>query len=407
MVQTIVLYNTPTDNNMPALLYQGELAGGVGPNYTRLWIGDGTENRLLLSDNPADTPLFGGGGNYLPLTGGDLTGPLTISVPAANPALTVAGRGVVYSQLSSTNSFSFFANGAVIIPFVNGVAGSGFLNVGGGNMTGALALSGDPINPMQAATKQYVDTMLPLAGGTMSGPIVLAGDATTALQAVPLQQLDAAIAAIPPAGASVVVEDTPPASPEPGDLWWSTVNVKLYMWDGGQWVVVSNVPEGGGGGGPPFMGVADGSDAASGMVGEYLFVNFSGSATPGQFPQTLTLTPGDWDVGGNLLFHANFSSSTAPFWGGVQLQLSPSPVPSNWGSAGNVSAVLMPSATTDSGSTWTGVTARIGVAGVRISTAVQVVIAIWLSTYIMNSTSALPPTSGTVVSGTVWARRAR
>lgn len=50
-------------------------------------------------------------------------------------------------------------------------------------------------------------------------------------------------------GASVTVSDTPPASPELGDLWWSSVQarLKVYYDDGssGQWV--DTLPVGGGG----------------------------------------------------------------------------------------------------------------------------------------------------------------
>ena len=38
-------------------------------------------------------------------------------------------------------------------------AGSGFLPLSGGTLTGTLSLPSDPVNPLQAATKQYVDTI--------------------------------------------------------------------------------------------------------------------------------------------------------------------------------------------------------------------------------------------------------
>jgi hypothetical protein len=54
----------------------------------------------------------------------------------------------------------------------------------GDTMTGTLVLSNDPVNPMDAATKQYVDTSLadylPLAGGGMLGPIDFTGYAGAA-----------------------------------------------------------------------------------------------------------------------------------------------------------------------------------------------------------------------------------
>jgi len=50
-----------------------------------------------------------------------------------------------------------------------------FLTASGGTLTGPLYLNGDPTQPLQAATKHYVDTQvataLPLSGGTLTGPI--------------------------------------------------------------------------------------------------------------------------------------------------------------------------------------------------------------------------------------------
>lgn len=69
---------------------------------------------------------------------------------------------------------------------------SGKLDKSGGTMTGALVLDADPATALEAATKQYVDTMLPLAGGTMTGAIVLAADPAAALQPATKQYVDAA-----------------------------------------------------------------------------------------------------------------------------------------------------------------------------------------------------------------------
>ena len=76
------------------------------------------------------------------------------------------------------------------------------LPISGGTLTGPLTLSGAPTTPLMAATKAYVDTettraeaaetgKLPLAGGTMTGAIVLPGNPSAALQAAPRQYVDA------------------------------------------------------------------------------------------------------------------------------------------------------------------------------------------------------------------------
>jgi hypothetical protein len=55
-----------------------------------------------------------------------------------------------------------------------------YLPIAGGTMTGPLVLDADPVNPLDASTKEYVDnqltgggTFLPTSGGTMTGPLTL------------------------------------------------------------------------------------------------------------------------------------------------------------------------------------------------------------------------------------------
>jgi len=74
-----------------------------------------------------------------------------------------------------------------------------FLPLTGGTMQGYIALHSDPVSGMQAATKQYVDTKvasvgagvyLPLTGGTLTGGLFLPADPTGALQASTKQYVD-------------------------------------------------------------------------------------------------------------------------------------------------------------------------------------------------------------------------
>ena len=71
---------------------------------------------------------------------------------------------------------------------------SGKVNKAGDTMTGPLVLSGDPTQPMEAATKQYADKMLPLAGGTMTGALTLPADPTSDMQAATKKYVDDTVA---------------------------------------------------------------------------------------------------------------------------------------------------------------------------------------------------------------------
>jgi hypothetical protein len=60
-------------------------------------------------------------------------------------------------------------------------------------------------------------------------------------------------------------------------------------------------------------GVTDGSDAAAGMVGEYLSASVGSGALTSATPldrATLTLTAGDWDVAGSAVITASLATMT-------------------------------------------------------------------------------------------------
>lgn len=82
------------------------------------------------------------------------------------------------------------------------------LATSGGSMTGALTLATDPVVPLQAATKEYVDgqvaTSLPKSGGTLSGALVLSSDPNTTLQAATKNYVDTQLAtALPKSGGTL------------------------------------------------------------------------------------------------------------------------------------------------------------------------------------------------------------
>ena len=80
-----------------------------------------------------------------------------------------------------------------------------FVSKLGDTMVGFLTLHADPVDPLHAATKQYVDdtvsggggvSFLPTTGGTMSGFLTLNSDPTDNLHAAPKQYVDHRIANI-------------------------------------------------------------------------------------------------------------------------------------------------------------------------------------------------------------------
>lgn len=101
---------------------------------------------------------------YLPMTGGTLTGQLTLNQDPIGP------KDAATKQYTDTK-----------------------LSTLGGTMIGPLFMSEDPVYPNETATKQYTDTKLSLAGGTLTGPLVLSSDPSLALGAATKQYVDKAV----------------------------------------------------------------------------------------------------------------------------------------------------------------------------------------------------------------------
>ena len=134
-------------------------------------------------------------------------------------------------------------------------------------------------------------------------------------------------------------------------------------------------------------GVADGSDAAAGQIGEYLSAPASGTGlSSGNVAAiaSLPLTAGDWAIEGNVLFAAAGTTHPAEIVAGV-----------------STSATVFGSAYVQLGTAFNvGAVMRIGTGGaVRISTASPVTMYL-----LARSTFSV---SGVTASGLIWARRTR
>jgi hypothetical protein len=93
-------------------------------------------------------------------------------VPAAPTASIAAVRAELQPSTVAVQSVSqAYVQGAV------SAVSSNFLPLGGGTLTGPLTLSGDPTGANQSATKHYADQLsaqnLPLSGGSLNGPLTV------------------------------------------------------------------------------------------------------------------------------------------------------------------------------------------------------------------------------------------
>jgi len=97
-------------------------------------------------------------------------------VPANSPANLAAvratpGAGVAEQPVSMQYVNAQFATKAYVDQSVSNVGAGNFLPMAGGTMTGPITLPGSPAAPMQATTKQYVDTGLASKSDLIAGQV--------------------------------------------------------------------------------------------------------------------------------------------------------------------------------------------------------------------------------------------
>lgn len=136
-------WNWPTVNQ---LLYSNEIGELVStpPVPSAVPVATVIDKQTILVGSPHVTITGGGGGGTVSPATTTALGTVRISVPAVNPAIPIA---------AGTNDPRI----------VNA------LNRTGDTMTGALVLNGAPVNPLEAATKQYVDDAV--SGGSLVYPL--------------------------------------------------------------------------------------------------------------------------------------------------------------------------------------------------------------------------------------------
>jgi hypothetical protein len=165
-----------------ANFFESELVAGLTASSTTMMIspsdaamlpiitaGSGSQAMIAIWDGQLPPELVA-------VTTNDHSGTMTITraqestVPQAWASGTQVRSSITAGVLNAALA-AYFDIGTVL--------SAHFLSLAGGTLTGPLTLSGPPTAPLNATTKQYVDSVqgtgLPLTGGTMQGNINMAG----------------------------------------------------------------------------------------------------------------------------------------------------------------------------------------------------------------------------------------
>jgi hypothetical protein len=202
-------------DNPPTGIDDNSLWWNTSDGCLYIYFNDGNSKQWVISSPVADLS------QYLALSGGTLTGPL---IQAADP---VAPLGTATKQYVDSHGGGGGLADAPSDGFDYGrknAAWDKVLSLGGGTMTGAIVLAADPAAPLQPATKQYTDAHAGIPDAPSDG--TLYGRKNAAWVAA--------------SGASIVISDTAPPTPSPGQLWWRSTDGVMFIYyndgDSSQWV---------------------------------------------------------------------------------------------------------------------------------------------------------------------------
>lgn len=182
MANELVVFRKGLSSALPSEIVPGTLLAEINTGNT--FLDTEENNRVQLTDT-----------RKLSLSGGTMTGILNmggnyiqnLKDPQADDE--AATKGYVDGQVEGLQST---VNSSL----------NNYLPLSGGTLTGALTLNGNPSQDNQAANKAYVDSQisglssvyLPLSGGTLTGPLVLSGNPAQNNQAANKQYVDDTIA---------------------------------------------------------------------------------------------------------------------------------------------------------------------------------------------------------------------
>lgn len=202
-------------------------SNGVPPAYQttgQLWFDISTAT-LRLCTNSTGSGTWEG---LLKTTGGTMSGDLVMS-----DGNTVTGLPLP-TQPTDATPLAFVQNHMSL-----------YLPITGGNLTGVLTLSADPTAQLGAATKQYVDsglntksniihnhdaTYMTRSGDTMSGPLTLNANPSSDLHAATKQYVDntMSVSRVLVTSVGQTVFSTPPYVVGSNKLWVFVQGVKAY-----------------------------------------------------------------------------------------------------------------------------------------------------------------------------------
>ena len=180
---------TESGEPCPAILVASGTFPSMGFGSTPLIVGTPTYAKHAATKQYVDSKIASaGGGDFMASGAVPMTGDLNMDnhkiIAVSDPTEATDGANKHYVDSAVTS----------------GIAGAQFLPLTGGTLTGALTLAAAPSEDLQAATKKYVDDVgaqrLPLSGGTLTGALTLAAAPTEDLQAATKKYVDDATATI-------------------------------------------------------------------------------------------------------------------------------------------------------------------------------------------------------------------
>jgi hypothetical protein len=359
------------------------------PTVAQLQIGGGSLGQVPATDGNGNlswvTPVTGG--PYLPLSGGTVSGNLTVT-----GIMTVNGPNSMVLNAAPGNQRAILGQSSGLTRWqlqLGDQTAEGAGNAGSNFSLSAYALTGTPLGTWLTIARADGSTVFNGSGVTIQGGLavngllalaspnnlaIYGGTAGQFLSTNGSGVLSWASAA--GGGASITVSDTPPSAPSVGALWWDSVGGQLYVWyadaNSSQWVIAVNAASAGsgasisvgatppaspsvgalwfdansaqlycyyndgnssqwvptsnqmGGGYLPLAGVTNGTDAPPGQIGEVISSNVTTGVTltnaAGAAVTSISLTPGDWDISGEVWLNVGTGAPTG-LAGGINLSV--------------------------------------------------------------------------------------